>query len=94
MASATLLDMTAVSRLVILGMAAAVFSGVCGTSEVGGRGGIIDCGFLSSVVVTSVVLSELEAWLQVVVMVVEPQCYALVGFGLFSPYCLRQALVR
>ena len=53
MASATLLDMTAVSRLVILGMAAAVFSGVCGTSEVGGRGGIIDCGFLCSTVFCS-----------------------------------------
>ena len=53
MASATLLDMTAVSQLVILGMAAAVFSGVCGTSEVGGRGGIIDCGLLYGVIVSS-----------------------------------------
>ena len=38
------------SLLVILGMAAACFSGVCGTSESGGRGGIIDCGFLHGVV--------------------------------------------
>ena len=53
MASATLLDMTAVSRLVILGMAAAVFSGVCGTSEVGGRGGIIDCGLSCGIVFCS-----------------------------------------
>ena len=52
MASATL-DMTAVSRLVILGMAAAIFSGVFGTSEVGGRGGIIDCGLLCSAVFCS-----------------------------------------
>ena len=50
MASATLLDMTAVSQLVILGMAAAIFSGVFGTSEVGGSDGIIDCGLLCSVV--------------------------------------------
>ena len=53
MASATLLDMTAVSQLVILGMAAAGFSGVCGTLEVGGRGGIIDCGLLCGVVFSS-----------------------------------------
>ena len=38
------------SLLVILGMAAACFSGGCGTSESGGRGGIIDCGFLYGVV--------------------------------------------
>ena len=38
------------SLLVILGMAGACFSGECGTSESGGRGGIIDCGFLYGVV--------------------------------------------
>ena len=38
------------SPLVILGMAAACFIGDCGTSESGGRGGIIDCGFLYGVV--------------------------------------------
>ena len=53
MASATLLDMTAVSQLVILGMAAAIFSGVFGTSEVGGSDGIIDCGLLCNVVFCS-----------------------------------------
>ena len=55
---------------------------------------VVFCVVLSSVVVTSVVLSELEVWLPVVVTAVEPQCYALVGFELFSPYCMRQALVR
>ena len=50
MASATLLDMTAGSQLVILGTAAASFSGGCSTLEGRGRGGIIDCGFLCGVV--------------------------------------------
>ena len=48
--SATLLDMIAGSQLVILGMAAAGFSGGCSTLEGSGRGGIIDCGFLCGVV--------------------------------------------
>ena len=48
--SATLLDMIAGSQLIILGMAAAGFSGDCSTLEGSGRGGIIDCGFLCSVV--------------------------------------------
>ena len=34
----------------LLVMAAAFFSGDCDTSESGGRGGIIDCGFLHGVV--------------------------------------------
>ena len=44
--SATLLDMIAGSQLVILGTAAAGFSGGCSTLEGRGRGGIIDYGFL------------------------------------------------
>ena len=38
------------SPLVILVVAAVFFSGDCGTSESGGRGGIIDCGLLQGVV--------------------------------------------
>ena len=50
--SAFLWGMTANSDspLVILVVAAVFFSGDCGTSESGGRGGIIDCGFLYGVV--------------------------------------------
>ena len=48
--SATLLDMIASSQLIILGMAAAGFSGDCSTLEGSGRGGIIDCGLLCGVV--------------------------------------------
>ena len=38
------------SPLVILVVAAVFFSGDCGTSESGGRGGISDCGLLQGVV--------------------------------------------
>ena len=50
--SAFLWGMTANSDspLVILVVAAVFFSGDCGTSESGGRGGISDCGLLQGVV--------------------------------------------
>ena len=81
------------SPLVILVVAAVFFSGDCGTSESGGRGGIIDCGLLHGVVfgaggIGSCVASLLrssETW-----DVLSTSLYTMTGFD--SVVCLSFVL--